>query len=54
MLKVAVVGLGWWGRIIVGLLRGNAGLRVLAGVDPNTAASAEFAREQGITLHARF
>ncbi len=53
MLKVAVVGLGWWGRIIVGLLRGNAALRVLAGVDPNTAASAEFAREQGIALHPR-
>ena len=50
MLKVAVVGFGWWGRIIVGLLRGHAGLRVLAGVDPNTAASADFAREQGIAL----
>lgn len=53
MLKVAVVGLGWWGRIIVGLLRGHAGLRVLAGVDPNTAASADFAHEQGIALLPR-
>ena len=36
MLNVAVVGLGWWGRIIVGLLRGHARLRVAAVVDPNT------------------
>jgi predicted dehydrogenase len=53
MLKLAVVGLGWWGRIIVALLRGHAALRVVAGVDPNTEASAGFAREQGIALHAR-
>jgi hypothetical protein len=33
MLRVAVVGLGWWGRIIVGLLRGNSRLRAVAGVD---------------------
>jgi len=50
MLNVAVVGLGWWGRIIVGLLRGHAALRVVAGVDPDRDASAAFAREQGIAL----
>jgi len=53
MLNVAVVGLGWWGRIIVELLGGHAGLRVVAGVDPNTAACAEFARAQGIALRPR-
>ncbi len=26
MLKVAVVGLGWWGRIITGLLKADAGV----------------------------
>lgn len=33
MLKVAVVGLGWWGRIICGLLKESKKLRVRAGVD---------------------
>jgi predicted dehydrogenase len=32
-LGVAVVGLGWWGRVIVPLLKGNAKLRVVTGVD---------------------
>jgi predicted dehydrogenase len=32
-LGVAVVGLGWWGRIIVPLLKGSAKLRVVCGVD---------------------
>jgi len=53
MLNVAVVGLGWWGRIIVGLLRGHARLRVRAAVDPDSAACAGFAREQGIALRTR-
>jgi predicted dehydrogenase len=32
-LGVAVVGLGWWGRLIVPLLKGSAKLRVVCGVD---------------------
>jgi predicted dehydrogenase len=32
-LGVAVVGLGWWGRTIVPLLKGNAKLEVVCGVD---------------------
>jgi predicted dehydrogenase len=39
MLNVAVVGLGWWGRIIVPLLAGNARLRVVRTVDANPAAA---------------
>lgn len=34
MLKVAVAGLGWWGRIIVPLLRASEKLHVVLGVDP--------------------
>jgi len=52
MLKIAVIGLGWWGRIVVGLLRGHARLRVVAGVDPD-AGCADFARAQGIALLPR-
>lgn len=40
-LGVAVVGLGWWGRIIMGLLREHPRLRVVQTVDP-------FVKEAGI------
>lgn len=33
MIDVAVVGLGWWGRNVVGLLEGNARIRPVLGVD---------------------
>ncbi len=37
-LAVAVVGLGWWGRTIVPLLKGSAKLRVVCGVDVQPVA----------------
>jgi predicted dehydrogenase len=46
-LGVAVVGLGWWGRIIVPLAKTSRKLRVVKLVDPDTAA-AEFAAQQQI------
>ena len=46
-LGVAVVGLGWWGRIIVPLLRDSVKVKVLKGVDPAPGA-AEFCKQQGI------
>ena len=52
-LRVAVVGLGWWGRIIVPLLKGSDKLRVVKGVDP-TPAGAEFAAAQEIPYSASF
>lgn len=39
MLNVAVVGLGWWGRIIVPLLAKSEKLRVVRAVDANPAAA---------------
>jgi predicted dehydrogenase len=39
MLNVAVIGLGWWGRIIVPLLQRSAKLRVVRAVDANPAAA---------------
>jgi len=41
-LGVAVVGLGWWGRTIVGLLQGSHKLQVVRRVDPHV-------REEGVT-----
>jgi len=46
-LGVAVVGLGWWGRTIVPLLKHSEKLKLVCGVDP-APAGAEFARMQGI------
>ncbi len=46
-LGVAVVGLGWWGRIIVPLAKSSAKLRVVRVVDPDTAA-ADFAAQQEV------
>ncbi len=47
MVRVAVVGLGWWGRIIAGSLQGSAKLTAVRGIDPDPGAAA-FARSQGL------
>ena len=52
MLKVAVVGLGWWGRIIVGLLEGSATLRALIGIDVASGSASDFCRENGLEFSA--
>ena len=52
-LGVAVVGLGWWGRVIVPLLKTSPKLRVVKGVDP-TPAGAEFAAAQQIPYAGSF
>ncbi len=52
-LRVAVIGLGWWGRTIVPLLKDNAKLKVVLGVDPAPAA-AQFAAAQGIGHETSF
>ena len=54
MLNVAIVGLGWWGRNIVGQLRGNALLRPVVLVDVNEQAGGEFAHSQQIAFEADF
>ncbi len=47
MLNVAVVGLGWWGRIIVPLLKTSSKVHVVLGVDP-------VATMDGITVEKDF
>jgi predicted dehydrogenase len=37
MLGVAVIGLGWWGRVIAPLVKTSAKLRLVAGADPVVA-----------------
>ena len=48
-MNVAVMGLGWWDRIIVPLIKSSSRLRVVKVVDPDPRA-ADFAREQGVPL----
>jgi predicted dehydrogenase len=48
-LNIAVIGLGWWGRIIVPLAKSSSRLRVVRVADPAPAA-AEFARTQELPL----
>lgn len=50
MLTVAVAGVGWWGRTIVGFLRKSAKLRAIMLVDPARDAAAAFAAEAGLPL----
>ena len=52
-MRVAVVGLGWWGRIIVGLLKSSGKLRPVCGVDTSSAAES-FAIQSGIAFRKEF
>jgi predicted dehydrogenase len=51
LIDVAVVGLGWWGRNIVGLLAGSERLRPVLGVDPEPGGR-EWAAAQGLAATA--
>src|SRR5258708_39281286 len=48
-LNVAVIGLGWWGRVIVPLAKTSSKLRVVRVADPAPAA-AQFASAQDLPL----
>ncbi|MDB5811304.1 MAG: Oxidoreductase [Betaproteobacteria bacterium] len=50
MLNVAVVGIGWWGKTIVPLLKQSKKLRVAKVVEVNPAGIADFARAQGVEV----
>ena len=51
-MDAAILGLGWWGRTIVGAMQGSA-LRIVAGCDPAPSA-ASFAAEAGLRFAASF
>ena len=48
-LRVAVCGLGWWGKVIVPLAKASPRLEVVRLVDPDPSAAA-FASQQGFSL----
>jgi predicted dehydrogenase len=45
MMKLAIVGLGWWGKELVKELHSSQRIRVTHGVDLDAAAVADFARQ---------
>jgi predicted dehydrogenase len=50
LIRIAVVGLGWWGKQIVTCLAGSARLRVVAACDANPGPVADFAKQHGVPL----
>ena len=50
MLNVAIIGLGWWGRIILPQLKGNTKLNLVKAVDMNAEAGRAFAESHGIAF----
>ncbi len=53
MINLAMVGLGWWGRKMTGVVRGRSDIvRITRAVEPDLAAAREFAETHGITLSA--
>jgi predicted dehydrogenase len=52
-LGVAVCGLGWWGKIIVPLIKTSSKLRVVKAIDPDPAAGA-FADKEKIPFTQQF
>jgi predicted dehydrogenase len=53
MLDIAVIGLGWWGKIIVDLARTSEKLRVVRVADVNPQSEG-FARERGLPFSTAF
>jgi predicted dehydrogenase len=54
MLKVAIVGLGWWGRTIVEQLQGNSKMRPVLLVDVDAAAGRAFADSHSMAFEADY
>ncbi len=53
MIKLAMVGLGWWGRKMTDVVQGHSDVvRIVRAVEPNVAAAADFAARHGIVLGA--
>jgi predicted dehydrogenase len=50
MIRIGIIGLGWWGKQIVTCLAGSPRFKVVAGCDIDTAMAAPFAAAQGFAL----
>ena len=50
MLNVAVVGIGWWGQVLITLMEKSPKFKVVKGVKRNPSTVADFSREHGIEI----
>ncbi len=50
MVRAAIVGIGWWGRTLVGAARGSAALRFTAAHNRTRANAEAFCAEHGLAL----
>jgi predicted dehydrogenase len=50
VIRIGVVGLGWWGRQIITCLSGSPRFKVVAGCDIDPSAAAPFAQQHGLDL----
>ena len=53
MIRAALVGLGWWGRTIAGVLAGSDIIRLTLGIDPDEGSRAS-AAQLGLDTSTRF
>lgn len=51
MLKVAVIGLGWWGKMVTEALASSAVVKVVAAVEPNRFVGEALCQSRGIRLY---
>jgi predicted dehydrogenase len=54
MVRVAVVGLGWWGKILARTIAGSGALRVVRAVEPDAASARAMADALRVPVSARF
>jgi predicted dehydrogenase len=55
LIKAAIVGLGWWGQLLVRTIQGKSGgIRIVRGVEIHPEAVRAFAAEKGFILTAEY
>ena len=54
MLNAAVIGLGWWGKHIIGCLDGSDCLKVVQAMDISSNEAGNFAASKGIEFTSDF
>jgi predicted dehydrogenase len=54
MLRTAIVGLGWWGKMLVNSAQGKGGVQFVLGQTRTRSTAEDFCREKGIRLVERY
>lgn len=54
MLKVAQVGLGWWGSQVTNVLQGSEKIKVVCGVDPAPAMAEKYTADFGLPVYSDY